>query len=79
MPTWSAEEQTHFQMYENTSEGTPLSPVMESCEALARWLADHRTSIWGRSPGTYEEWFAICGGAEVLLSASGRHVFLEVA
>ena len=40
-PDWPDSERTHWQMYEQTSEGTPISPVMESPEALARWLVDN--------------------------------------
>jgi len=39
-PDWPEESRTHLQMYEDTSEGTPISPVMETPEELARWLAD---------------------------------------
>lgn len=41
MPNWSAEEATHYQMYETVTEGTPISPVMETPEELAQWLADN--------------------------------------
>lgn len=30
---------TAFQIYENVSEGTPVSPVFDTAEALAQWLA----------------------------------------
>lgn len=40
-PQWSAAEATHWQYYEEVSKGTPLSPVFNSPEALARWIADH--------------------------------------
>ena len=29
---------TAFQIYENVSEGTPVSPIFETAEALAKWL-----------------------------------------
>ena len=44
MPDWPESERTHFQMYETTSEGTPISPPMESQESLTRWLADNNAS-----------------------------------
>lgn len=34
MPDWPEAERTHYQMYENTSEGTPISPVMATPEDL---------------------------------------------
>src|SRR5574338_986242 len=33
-----------FMMYENTTEGTPISPAFETLEELARWLADNKAS-----------------------------------
>ena len=41
MPDWPEAERTHFQWYENVSEGTPLSPPMPSAEALSEWLASN--------------------------------------
>lgn len=58
MPQWPEAERTHWQMYEDTSEGTPISPVMESPEALARWLADNEASAFGRMTATYDQWLA---------------------
>jgi hypothetical protein len=60
-PEWS-EEPTHFQMYEDTSEGTPISPVMETPELLARWLADTGASAFGDMTATYEQWLSVCRG-----------------
>lgn len=36
-PTWISEP-THYQMYETVSEGTPLSPIFATPEALIEWL-----------------------------------------
>ena len=47
MPDWPEEERTHFQMYETTSEGTPISPPMPTEEALADWLVDNKASTFG--------------------------------
>ena len=62
MPDWPAAERTHYQMYENTSEGTPISPVMDSPEALARWLVDNQASAFGRQTASYEAWLRIAYG-----------------
>lgn len=62
MPDWTDSERTHYQMYEDTSEGTPISPVMDSPEALARWLADTGASSFGRYTATYEQWLNVCRG-----------------
>ena len=37
-PEWSAEEATAYQVYETVSEGTPISPVFVTKEALITWL-----------------------------------------
>jgi hypothetical protein len=58
MPDWTDAERTHFQMYQTTSEGTPISPVMESPEELARWLVDNKASAFADIPATYEQWLA---------------------
>ena len=56
MPNWPEAERTYYQMYESTSEGTPISPVMETPEALARWLADNNASALAGMGATYEQW-----------------------
>lgn len=56
MPTWTADVAVGWQMYENTSEGTPISPVFESPEELARWLADTSASAFGNMTASYEQW-----------------------
>lgn len=61
-PKWSDAERTHFQMYESVSEGTPISPVMESPESLARWLTDNRANAGAGGFATYEEWLSVCLG-----------------
>jgi hypothetical protein len=62
MPEWSADEATHLMMYENTSRGTPISPVFATPEDLARWLADNSASVFGDDGATYEEWLRVCLG-----------------
>lgn len=58
MPDWPESERTHFQMYEICTKGTPISPVMDSHENLARWLADTGASACGNMTATYEQWLA---------------------
>lgn len=62
MPEWTDEHRTHFQMYEDTTEGTPISPVMPDPESLARWLADNNASAFAGQTATYEQWLAVCKG-----------------
>ncbi len=59
MPRWTAEETTHWMMYENVTEGTPISPVCETPEVLARWLADHNANAFAGNTTTYEHWLGM--------------------
>ena len=62
MPNWPIEQRTHLMMYEDTSEGTPISPAFATPEELAQWLADSGASSFGNSTATYEQWLPICKG-----------------
>ena len=61
-PDWPDEERTHYQMYQTTSEGTPISPVFETPEELARWLTDNDASAFGGALASYEAWLRVCRG-----------------
>lgn len=41
MPQWPEAERTHYQMYENVSEGTPVTPPFSTKEALIEYLVEH--------------------------------------
>jgi len=56
MPDFPPEQKTHYQMYETCTEGTPISPVMETPKELARWLTDNGASAFGEQTATYKEW-----------------------
>ena len=62
MPDWPAEQRTHLMMYEDTSEGTPISPAFATPEELARWLADTHASAFGDEGASYEAWLRIAQG-----------------
>lgn len=52
-----------WQMWETTSEGSPISPVFDTPEKLARWLADTNASAFGSEGASYEAWLkTIVGG-----------------
>ena len=51
-------ECTHLMMYEDTTEGTPISPAFETPEELAHWLADNKASAFGSDTASYEAWLA---------------------
>ena len=49
-PAWTPEEMTAFQMYETVSEGTPVTPVFITKEALVEYLVTHGT-FWDNGTG----------------------------
>lgn len=61
-PDWPEESRTHLMMYEDTSEGTPISPAFKTPEEVARWCADNGASAFGRSTASYEAWLNIARG-----------------
>jgi hypothetical protein len=56
MPEFPEGTATGWCMYETTSEGTPISPVFETPEELAHWLADNGASTFASMTTTYENW-----------------------
>jgi hypothetical protein len=59
MPAWPEAERTHWQMYETTTAGTPLSPPCASPRDLAKWLADHHADAGVGMTATEAEWLAM--------------------
>jgi hypothetical protein len=60
------ENEYGWQMWETTSEGSPMSPVFKTPEELARWLADTGASAFAGMTATYDEWLGtitVSGGA----------------
>lgn len=62
LPDWPEGTRTHLQMYETCTEGTPISPVMETPEELARWLVDNDASAFGDQTASYEAWLRVAKG-----------------
>lgn len=58
MPRWTDEEADHLMMYEDTTEGAPLSPAFKTPEELAGWLAANGASAFGGLTATYEQWLS---------------------
>lgn len=56
-----------WQMWETTSEGSPMSPVFARPEELARWLTTTGASIFGHHTASYEEWLAIVKGEQMAM------------
>ena len=59
-PDWPEKSRTHYQMYEDCSEGTPISSVFATPEELARWLTDNNASAFGDMTANYEQWLNTC-------------------
>ena len=53
-PKWTEEERTCFQVYETVSEGTPVTPVFETEEALIEHLVRHGDD-WSEGKGFSRE------------------------
>ena len=80
-PSYYANDEHYgWQMWQTVSEGGPISPVCDSPEELARWLADNKASAGGYSTATYEQWLAMIrvGWAPSLVVDSHRGVLTGV-
>jgi len=47
-----------YQLWETTSEGSPMSPVFAKPESLALWLVKNNASAFGSMTLPYEKWLA---------------------
>jgi hypothetical protein len=54
-----------WQIWETISEGSPISPVMESPEALARWMSVKSKDGFGDS---YDQWLAMIHAGQSICS-----------
>lgn len=69
-----------WQMWETTSEGSPISPVCNSAEELARWLADNGASSFGAMTASYEQWLrTIQAGSAPSMVLEGTNMMSGVA
>jgi hypothetical protein len=48
-----------WQMWEDTSEGSPISPVFKTAKQLAKWLEDNNASAMGSQTATASQWMAM--------------------
>jgi hypothetical protein len=81
-PVWT-EEPTHYMMYENTTEGTPISPAFATPEELAQWLVDNGASAFGGETASYKGWLATVRGgyapSAILDSVNGLRPGMDFA
>jgi hypothetical protein len=67
MPDWPEAERTHIQLYEDTTEGTPRSPVFpaDQLRALCEWAEANGASVFGGEPTTADEWYRMLSDGKV--------------
>ncbi len=63
-----------FQLWENTSEGSPASPVFDTLRKLARWCATNATTF-GKATATEQEWFDMLS-EDFVCHKEGNMVFI---
>jgi hypothetical protein len=51
-----------YQIWETTSEGSPITPPFETPEELARWCVDNKASTFGSETANYETWLKFIRG-----------------
>lgn len=63
-----------YQLWETTSEGSPISPVFASLDALCAWAAGHAT-VFGDAGATADEWRRMLDDG-LVVHREGNAVFL---
>jgi hypothetical protein len=58
-PDWKPEEATHYMMFQNVCDLSPISPAFPTKEELAGWLADTGASACAGRTATYDQWLAM--------------------
>lgn len=46
-PKWDSKQCTNYMLYENTSQGTPVSPSFENINDLTKWFYENQVSLFG--------------------------------
>ena len=67
-PLWymTVEQKTCFQIYQNVSEGTPVSPIFRSAEELCQWMVAQ-----GESQEAAAEFLKVGHAPSFVISKSG--------
>jgi hypothetical protein len=76
MPDWKEEEKTHIQLYETTTEGTPISPVFreDELEKLCEY-AEKNCTTFADYRASKEGWFKMLSDG-LVLHQEGNKVFI---
>lgn len=77
--TW---EETHppagegWQLWETVSEGSPISPVFDTPEKLAQWLAAGGVGKWRMNQTTYDQWLKMItvGWCPSAMTVNGKFI-----
>jgi hypothetical protein len=56
-----------YQMWENTSEGSPQSPVFETLDELCEWCSENASIFGTKEFVSKETWLKCLGGDEILV------------
>lgn len=51
-----------YQLWETTTEGSPMSPVFATAEELAQWLTDNKASAFADMTLGYDTWLKFING-----------------
>ena len=81
MPDFEEKEKTHYMMYEDTTEGTPISPAFKEPEELAKWLTNSNGSAFGDMTGSYDGWLRVAKGGfapSAVLDANGLRSGVDI-
>lgn len=62
MPDWPQAERTHLQLYECSTEGTPLCEPMASIEEIAHWFSERGEAFASNAEPTHAEWMSFLEG-----------------
>lgn len=73
---WTPEEATHIQLYQTTSEGTPITPIFraDELEKLCEYAAENCTTF-ASYKATKEEWMRMLGDGFVF-HQQGNAIFI---
>ncbi len=76
MPQWTEKEKTHIQLYENTTEGTPISPVFKASEIekLAEYAAENCTTF-ADYKASKKEWLKMIN-SDLIMHQEGNTIFI---
>jgi hypothetical protein len=66
-PSWKPEEMTAYQIYENVTEGTPVSPVFRTEADMRAWLRDE----WTLSPEAIDHFIKLGFSFSMIMTSSG--------